>query len=110
MLSFMLTIISSPTYLESGLLVGIIRGIDDFPAVHFNDPVGGFRNIGVVCHHDHRKALFCLQLDNVVQYQSARVFIQCACRLVEEKYLRIFGKRSCNGDALLLAAAELRGE
>ena len=105
-LSFILTIIPSPSNLVSGLFVGVLRYADDFSAVHLDDSVGGLGDICVVRDHDHRKALFLLQLNDIFKHLSARFFVQRACRLVEEQHLRILCERSCYGNALLLAAAE----
>ena len=65
-LSLILTIIPSPPDLVSRLFIRVFGNADDFAAVHLNDSVGGFGYIAVVRYHNHRKALFLVQPDDIV--------------------------------------------
>ena len=69
-LSLILTIIPSPPDLVSRLFIRVFGNADDFAAVHLNDSVGGFGYIAVVRYHNHRKALFLVQPDDIVKYLS----------------------------------------
>ena len=66
-LSLILTIIPSPPDLVSRLFIRVFGNADDFAAVHLNDSVGGFGYIAVVRYHNHRKALFLVQPDDIVK-------------------------------------------
>ena len=74
-LSLILTIIPSPPDLVSRLFIRVFGNADDFAAVHLNDSVGGFGYIAVVRYHNHRKALFLVQPDDIVKYLSACFFV-----------------------------------
>ncbi len=61
-----------------------------------------------VSHHHHGHASRC-EVAHHVQYLVDQLGIERGRRLVEQDHFRLHGHRSCNRDALLLTAGQLRG-
>ena len=79
----------------------------DPAAFDSDDPICHGSNGLIVRNDDDRGMTLAAQIMEKLQNGLAGHVIQSAGRLVTEKKLRILGKRSCNGNALLFPAGEL---
>ena len=96
---------------RGGPRVDLLRRADllDRPSAHHRDPVGhGERLLLVVRHVDERDADLALELPQLELQVLAELGVERAERLVEQQHLRVEHQRPGQGDALLLAAGELR--
>ena len=82
--------------------------LDDDAAVHEDDVVGDLAGEAhLVGHDDHRHALLG-ELAHDAQHLADELGVEGRGRLVEEHQLGVHRQRPGDGDALLLAAGELR--
>ena len=82
---------------------------DDLPLVHKNDTVAyiaGERHL--MGYNEHRDMLLSEFLDDR-QYLSCQFRVESTGRFIETQQGRREGERACDGNSLLLAAAELAG-
>src|SRR5215471_2260576 len=80
----------------------------DEPVLHVDDALGVARHSSVVRYEDDRDPLFSIQFLKHLQDFYARLRVEVAGRLVGEQQRRMVYQRAGDGDALLLAAGELR--
>ncbi len=90
------------------MLVDLLR--DDVAVAELQDAVGDRRERLVVRDEDDRRARLVVHLAQHLEHELAGAEVQVAGRLVAEDQLGRLGERACHGDALLLAAGELRRE
>ena len=64
----------------------------------------------IMCNHNNGISVLLVHRLDELQYLLRGVVVQRAGRLVAQQQLRVLGKRSGNGHALLLAAGKLRRE
>ena len=88
--------------------VDIAAGYSAF--AHMDDAIGDVGESGVVGDKHHRLAGSAARVLQKLQDSLAGFVIQGAGRLVAQQQLRVLGKRTGDGDALLLAAGKLRRE
>ena len=82
----------------------------DLAVAHMDDTVGALGNVGVVGHENDRIAALGRKPLQQVNDQLAGLGIERTGRLITQDDLRVLGKRSCDGNTLLLTAGHLRGE
>ncbi|HEY6434894.1 MAG TPA: hypothetical protein VIZ17_23225, partial [Acetobacteraceae bacterium] len=91
-----------------------LRGAERHQAAvtHDGDAVGQGEGLGLVVGdvHDRQRGQLAVQAGQLVQHVAADLGVEGRQRLVEQQHLRLDGQGAGDGDALLLAAAELAGE
>ena len=105
--SFMPTTISSPSNLICRFRRLILADFHNLSTVHSNYRIRHLSDILVMRYHHHRKSPFFLQDTDIIKRLTSRFFIQCACRLIQKKHVRLFGQCPGNRHPLLLTAGEL---
>ena len=84
--------------------------LQDAALVHEDGAVGDFAGeADLVGDDDHRHVHLAGQRLHDVEHFADEFGVERGCRLVEQHELRLHGERAGDGDALLLAAGELRG-
>ena len=95
----------------TGLLIDFSRArklLDD-PAVHHRDPVGQRQRLDLVVGDvDHGRAELHVQLLELDAQFGAQLGIEVGQRLVEQEHVDVAHQGPADGDALALAAGELR--
>ena len=94
-----------------GRVVHRARGADlhDAPGAHHGDAVGEGECLALVVGDQDRRGLQPAQQQGEFElHRLAQVAVQRAERLVQQQHGRLDGERAGDGDALALAAAELR--
>ena len=79
----------------------------DHTLVHEHDALAHIAGEGHLMRHDEHGHALVRKVLHDGEHLADHFRVKRACRLVEQKHLRVHGKCTRNGDTLLLAAGEL---
>ena len=87
---------------------GLVVDLNDSPVAQRDRQIGDRGDLGIVGDEDERRLAGAVNLQEQVDDMSARRAVEVAGRLVGQQDRRVVRERARDGDALLLAARELR--